>query len=190
MSRTWPLAAYLSTAADIILAFDASAWGLGGVCYVRGIPRFYICEPLGEGDYKKFDKRPEDDDNGQQIWECLAALVVLKVWRHIWTNGRFTLGMRGDNVTALTMTMKFKASSPGVRTIAREVAHLLTSAPYMPIIYEHVPGIVNQVADVLSRRYDPSRVEGWTLPSSLTSATQTACPPRDEGFYVIDATDA
>ena len=75
--RTWPLAAYLSTAADIILACDASPWGLGGVAYIRGVPRFYICEPLGELDYVRFGKRPTDKDNGQQVWECLAALVVL-----------------------------------------------------------------------------------------------------------------
>ena len=164
--------------------------GVWEVAYIRGVPRFYICEPLGELDYVRLGKRPTDKDNGQQVWECLAALVVLKVWRHIWCNGRFTLGMRGDNVTALTMTMKFKASSPEVRTIAREVAHLMTSAPYMPIIFEHVPGIVNQVADSLSRRYDPSRAEGWTLPSSLAPATLSSCPPRDKDFYVMDATAA
>ena len=59
-------------------------------------------------------------------------------------------------------------------------APLLTSAP----------GFVNQVADALSRRFDPSRAEGWPLPSSLASATLTACPPRDSSFYVFEATAA
>ena len=49
-----------------------------------------------------------------------------------------------------------------VRIIAREVAHfqgVFTSG--MPVIYDHVPGIVNQVADALSRRF----AQPCTLPS-------------------------
>ena len=81
------------------------------------------------------------------------------------------------------MAMKHKASSSGVRTIAREVALDLTHSPYPPTVYEHVPGIANQTADVLSRRHDPSKAASWTLPYTLAAATRTHLPPRDASYY-------
>ena len=77
-----------------------------------------------------------------------------------------------------------------VRIIAREVAHfqgVFTSG--MPVIYDHVPGIVNQVADALSRRFaQPCRRLDTALVIGI--GYPPTCPPRDMDFYETDATAA
>ena len=160
--------------------------GIGAVAYFRGRPVEYIITQFTASDAERFGVAI-GDNKGQQIWECLAVLVCLRTWSKFWKNSRFTIGFRGDNITSLTMTMKYKASSPGVRAIAREVAMELTLAPYPPVIYEHVPGIANQTADVLSRRFDPQKMQDWTLPVTLVNAILADTPVRDAAFYRFTA---
>ena len=165
-----------------MIAFDASPWGLGWLLYINGELVAYVCDALTELDEARFG-HVIGSDRGQQCWECLAVLVCLRAWSKYWRSGRFTIGFGGDNVTALTMAMKYKASSSGVRTIAREVALDLTHSPFPPTVYEHVPGIVNQTADILSRRYDPAKAASWKLPSTLAAATRTRLPFRGSSYY-------
>lgn len=66
---------------------------------------------------------------------------------------RAKLHVRGDNVGALTLFSTLESSSPPLTKIAREFALDLGRARFRPDLVQHIPGIVNKVNDVLSRRY-------------------------------------
>jgi len=83
----------------------------------------------------------------------LAGLVALRVWAKFWQGQRAKLHVRGDNVGALTLFSTLESSSPPLTKIAREFALDLGRARFRPDLVQHIPGIVNKVNDVLSRRY-------------------------------------
>ena len=58
-----------------------------------------------------FDTQSGDSD-GQQLWECLAIVVAVDLWRSIWSQSRIVLKGKGDNVTALTILIKSAQTVP------------------------------------------------------------------------------
>ena len=90
--------------------------------------------------------------------------LSLRAWRDLWCEGNFTICLQGDNVTALIMALRMQSPAGGVKEIARYLALEFTKASFVPMIIEHIPGIANEIADVLSRRRDPSRSSTWKLP--------------------------
>ena len=126
----------MSPSSEVVVAFDASPWGLGAVLYLDGVPVAWIANALDEHDCRRYNMNL-GDCKGQQIWKFLSVPAALRAWFTYWSQSRFTMGFRGDNVTALTMVMKFKGSGAGVKSLARETAMLLTHAPYAPVVYDH-----------------------------------------------------
>ena len=63
---------------------------------------------------------------------------------------------------------------------------LLASSPYRPTSAYHIAGLTNVVADMLSRRYDPSKSD-WQLPDQLHGVDRTALPTRSEEYYIVDS---
>ena len=123
----------------------------------------------------------EGSADGQQILECLAALIALRLWLPLWQQERISLKVRADNYTVLAMISRMKATSKPLRLIAAEMALVLTDSCYMPWVAEHTPGIQNVVADALSRKFEPGFK--FELPSILDGAT-CCCPPvRDASWY-------
>ena len=55
--------------------------------------------------------------------------------------------------------------------IAREAALDVADGLYEPLVVEHIPGVANVLADVLSRRRDPKYAVSWSVPPSLLSPT-------------------
>jgi len=92
-----------------------------------------------------------------------------------------SLRVRGDNVTMLTLLRDFKGSSPSINLIAREVALLVAAACYKPVLAEHVPGVANVLADVLSRKFQDR--DGWRLPLALQQASEVHPPTRPRCWY-------
>ena len=81
----------------------------------------------------------------------MFMLVALRLWAPVWMNRRIKLGVRSDNVTALTTLLKFKASGEAPSIIARELALDVAGGVYVPSVIEHLPGVANTIIDVLSR---------------------------------------
>ena len=61
----------------------------------------------------------------------------------------------------------------------------MAESTFEPVVYEHVPGIANVVADKLSRKWDPRYQDTWTLPEELNKVTQTVVPRRDREYYAL-----
>ena len=89
-------------------------------------------------------------------------------------------------MTALNLVLRMKAKPGPLKAIAKELAMLLASSPYRPTSAYHIAGLTNVVADMLSRRYDPS-IPDWQLPDQLRGFERTALPTRSGEYYIIDS---
>ena len=76
------------------------------------------------------------------------------------------------------MLSTLKGAAGGMGFVAREFALNLAQGVYEPDLVEHVPGIVNTVADTLSRRRDPEHSSTWTVPEHLNHADWVYTPRR------------
>ena len=93
------------------------------------------------------------------------------------------MGLRNDNIGALTLFSAVKGRSPTMNLLAREYALDIGTATYEPDIIEHIPGITNVIADALSRRTDPECAARWTLPTFLSNAKKIEPPVRDRSWW-------
>ena len=116
-------------------------------------------------------------DKTQQTAECLNLLVALRNWKEHWTTERVCLEGRADNITALTMVVTLKGSSPAVNQIARELALDLGDASFRPDVITHTPGVASCIADTLSRRYEPGAI--FIMPPQLKGVSEYKIADRD-----------
>ena len=89
--------------------------------------------------------------------------------------------VKGDNVGALTLLLRLKASGRGPKLIARELSMEYTESMFEPALVKHISGKSNEVADILSRRFMPG--VGFVLPEFLANARETKLPSRGWNFY-------
>ena len=93
-----------------------------------------------------------------------------------------TLALQGDNISALTLALKLKATSGAMKSIAREVALEFSLSEIMPMVCQHIPGVTNTIADRLSRKYEPNAQ--FVLPAALASH-EAFVPVRDAAYCVV-----
>ena len=125
LKLTYLASAYNNTRKKVRIVGDASIYGLGAYLMIdQQVVSWYSSETflgLRIGDHKT-----------QQTAECLNLLVALRNWKEHWTTERVCLEVRADNITALTMVLTLKGSSPAVNQIARELALDLGDASISP----------------------------------------------------------
>ena len=119
--------------------------------------------------------------NGQQAFEALAILVMLRTWAPRWKGRRVKLAVKSDSVSALTVLLKFKTIGEAPGVIAREIALDVAGSVYTPTLVRHIPGVANTVADVLSRWFAPGGPP--QLPPILAEAQLRICPPRGREWW-------
>ena len=117
----------------------------------------------------------------QQVVESLTMLIALRIWAPEWQQFRSSVAVRGDNITMLSMLAHFKGSTPSLNLLAREVALDVANAAYRPVRAEHIPGVANTVADVLSRWHMPGSARA--LPECLAGCTRVEVPARARSWY-------
>jgi hypothetical protein len=111
---------------------DASLSGLGGVLNAFVYRRALVDKP------------------GWCIahWEALNVLVALKVFSPFLSHQRVTLWC--DSGVAVSVLQSGRGSDPVLHTIARNI-WLLLSAIDCDVVFSHIPGRFNVLADLLSR---------------------------------------
>ena len=121
---------------------------------------------------------------GQQIWECLAMIVALRVWQPPWSKHRLNLSVKGDNIGALTLLLKMRPHSSRHAIIARELALLTIQSPFFPEV-RHTLGVAHVVVDELSRAFMPGRAGEETVFAhpALSKSTRTQCPSGDSPWH-------
>ena len=178
--RVYSLSHFRKEGPEVIITWDASPWGMGTTLQVAGQFVQFFAIPINETDEEVL-KTKSGGCEGQQVWEALAGLVALRLWARFWTGQRARLHVRGDNMGALTLFPTLKASSPALSLISREFALDLGTAEYRPDLIQHIPGIVNKITDVLSRRYQPGTT--FSLPKLLLKAKPVIPVRRDMTWW-------
>ena len=70
-----------------------------------------------------------------------------------------------------------------MNAIAREYALDLSDGAFEPSLVQHLPGVINVIADVLSRRLDPKYSQSWVVPPLLANARHERVPPRNTTWW-------
>lgn len=186
--RTYSVLRHTEKSGAVRITLDASPWGIGAFITVDTNIVSWFESKLDHHDERVFGHKI-GEAAGQQCWECLAMLVALRLWGHIWKQRRVTFAVRADNVTVLTLLLKMKTPtrSPGINLIAREVALEVGDSAYYPRIFEHTPGIANVIADALSRLHQPGKRTEIFL--ALRNVQRVQAPPRLPKFFLCAQTE-
>lgn len=127
--RRSDLAACQRVGPRIEIGSDVSPFGLGGWISRDGSIFELFASPITPDDGCIFGI-VSTDSKGQQLWECLARLVALRLWLPLWSDHRLNLPVRGDNVGALALLLKMRPHDASHAVIARELAVVLIQAPF------------------------------------------------------------
>jgi hypothetical protein len=175
VKRVWTLAAYLGSASQVVITADASPFGTGAWLSINGRIVSWFSLPIFKVDAEVLRITESlGSCECQQTVECLALLQALRLWKTSWATVRVQLIVRSDNVTALFMTADLKGRGHGVRTVARELALDLGDGSFAPDLVVHLPGVDNDIADALSRRFQPGKA--FNLPAALSGVPEAVVP--------------
>jgi hypothetical protein len=115
---------------------------------------------------------------------CCAVMVhrhEVGQWHDHWRSERAVIAVNSDNVASLTMASKLKAKAGPMSVIARELALDIADSLYAPSIISHLPGVLNGVADELSRKFVPGRE--FVLPLCLRHLSPRQLSTRDSAWW-------
>ena len=121
---------YFDEAVSIRFVLDASPYGLGGVAYIDRVPIAFFWSDLTE----------HDEHN---------TTVAIRSFSNIWVYIEGAIKLRSDNMSASTLAAQLKCTGH-----SNLIARRWLGARFV----EHLPGIINTVADALSRLSDRTRV--------------------------------
>ena len=105
----------------------------------------------------------------------------MRLWKKVWTQAQVELEVRSDSVTALTLVAKLVARGVGTNLVARELALDLSESPFRPRVVSHIPGLVNVVADILSRNFAPG--SSFKVPALLAGVPRASLATRTPSWW-------
>ena len=162
---------------------DASIYGLGAWLTVNGVITSWFAVAVEPLDMQVLQRQFHHHES-QQACEALCLLVALRLWSTEIKRLRATLSVRSDNVGALAVVASLKGSGEALGLVARELALDLGECEYFPKVVEHIPGVANDTADSLSRRFDPSK-QPWSAPFLLKNVPEAQVPPRPYSWWRV-----
>jgi hypothetical protein len=114
------------------------------------------------------------------IWEALAILVAVRLWRQPSHLG-ISLELKSDSMASLQVLFKLASSTEALNLIARELA-LDTAELAAPLdLFTHIPGVSNIIPDHLSRLHAPNP---HAFPACLAGVPEAKAHPRDRSFWI------
>ena len=106
----------------------------------------------------------------------------MRTWLPRYRHQRVSVTLRGDNIAALTMVAKMQPKSASLGVVARELALDIAASSYAPDFVQHVHGVSNTIADILSRKTDPEK--SFKLPVLLRYAQEIEAPARPQNWWL------
>ena len=149
--REYRVSHYFGKSIKVRIVTDACPWGIGGFLAMNNTPVAYFSDELSQFDLELAGAELGSPD-GQQVWEALALLVALRLWRSYWIKRGVELHLGSDSVSALSLLIKLRAKpkAKGLGRIARELALDFSRCSYRPKWHEHIPGVFRQAQQALS----------------------------------------
>ena len=81
----------------------------------------------------------------------LAVVMAVKTWESTLATLPVTLSVRSDSMVALAVADKLASSAPALNFLGAELALILERLKVMDVSTMHIPGVLNLMADGLSR---------------------------------------
>jgi len=169
LERRFRVGEYLGQGVAVTLVTDASPWGIGAWLKIGEKVVEYFSDAIHPMDAQVLQTEA-GSCKSQQCFEALAMLVSLRLWKLVWLHSRTVITVKADNIAALTLVASMKARRGPMSVVAREMALDVACGLYSPSVAEHLPGVVNESADALSRRHQPGKT--FVLPFLLEHAKE------------------
>ena len=186
--RTFEYDLYYGNPDNVRITTDASPYGIGGFITINGRIAAFFSDEITATDCTILGVT-HGSHTGQQAFEALAVLVAVRLWMPEITSRRATLAVRTDNIGALTVVASLKGKGPSMGLVARELALDFGSCSYAPRVVEHLPGVANVLADVLSRRLDPHK-QPWRSPAQVAHLSPTQVTARIPTWWRVHTREA
>ncbi len=178
--RTFTVEQHFNKGEPVVICVDASPFGMGAWLAINGVAAEYFVDSVTDLDCSILGVE-NSGSQGQQAFEALALLVAMRTWLPRFRDRRITVTGRSDNIAALYMVAKMQPKSATLGIIARGLALDLAHASYAPDFVQHVPGLANDVADILSRQLQPGKT--FELPAILSRAKEISVSQRDLSWW-------
>ena len=158
----------------VLIQTDACPEGMGGFLMIGNVYHSYWFDKVTDADRELMGSEA-GDPAFQSEWELLAVWVSLEAFKEVLT--QYGTGcqviLRTDNMATIQAAMEFRSHSPLMTQLTAEISILTELLQLQPIRAEHVPGILNRIADKLSRANSPIDV-----PVELQAARCLSAVPR------------
>ena len=135
---------------SLILEFDASPWGYGGVLYRDGVPVFWFAEAISKEDVERF-KIDIGNPKGQALAETIVIVIGLRAWAGFIGTKLLAIYLRSDSRAALGAALRLRSRDPRMNTVVRELALDLAEGRYDVDLVKLIPSKNNMFADAQSR---------------------------------------
>lgn len=179
--RRFGVDAHFNKGKAVLIYVDASPFGLGAWLSVDEEPVAYFADKFSDLDCVMLLIEKNEGSKGQQAFEALALLAAIRLWLPAFAAERVSVCVRSDNMAALHMVAKMQPKSAALGVVARELALDLADATYALDFAQHVAGITNGIADMLSRKHDPSKT--FVLPDLLAGVPEAVPQLRDRRWW-------
>ena len=179
--RTMHVDAHFRRGMRVDITTDACPSGMGAFLCLNGRPIEWFAVPTTQADADVLGVPFTNTSECQQAFEALAMLIALRLWKRHWSFRRCTLAVASDNMATLSTICRMKAKSNSLQIVAREMALDTAEAIYEPQVVQHVPGVANITADILSRRVEQG--SAWSLPPILAQAEEVVPPMHNRTWW-------
>ena len=166
-------------APSILIQTDACPTGMGGFLMIGGRYVAYWRDEVTNEDLDLLQAK-KGDPSYQSEWELLAVWISLEVFKPwlVQKDASPQVTLRTDNMATIQAAMEYRAKSPIMTQLAAEISIQVELMQLQPLRAEHVPGILNDIADRLSRMR-----AGDAAPEPLQHAEQLSVPKRHRSNF-------
>ena len=168
----------------VCITTDASPWGYGGFVAIKGVVIGWFSEAVSAEDIQRFGI-VVGEAKFQALLENLALLIAVRLWSHLWVSERLAVCLRSDSSAALGAWTKERSTNADINAIVREMSLDLAEGKYTVDRLEHLPGKLNEAADVLSRQAQPGNA--GAIPQFVLDARKYFPAVRDRDWWQLAA---
>ena len=168
----------------VCITTDASPWGYGGFISLQGVVFGWFSEPISAEDIARFDI-VIGEAKFQALLENLALLIAVRLWQHVWATERLAVCLRSDSTATLGAWAKERSTNANINAVVREMSLDLAEGKYTVDRLEHLPGKLNEAADVMSRLAQPNNKA--VVPQFIRQASRHFPGVRDNKWWRLAA---
>ena len=147
------------TALTYHIECDACPQGMGGVLYLHHRPIMFWQCPLSDKVLELLGPNVKREPTFQTEFEFLALFISVKKFAEQVRN-EFRFFIRADNISALHSALRYKSKSPLLTRLVAELALEQEINNRPPLDGRHLYGLLNDVADKLSRGEVANKLQG------------------------------